>query len=42
MLNNSQSLLDLKIPPSKRLEKLRAKLKEFYSVRINDQWRVVF
>jgi toxin HigB-1 len=29
-------------PPSNRLEKLRGDLEGFYSVRINDQWRVVF
>lgn len=42
MLNNSQSLLDLKIPPSNRLEKLSGTMKDFYSIRINDQWRIVF
>ncbi len=42
MLNNSQNLLDLKIPPSNRLEKLIGKLKEYYSIRINDQWRIIF
>ena len=42
MLNNSQNLNDLKIPPSNRLEKLRGKLKEFYSIRINDRWWIAF
>lgn len=42
MLNNSQNLIDLKIPPSNRLEKLTGKLKECHSIRINDQWRIVF
>ena len=42
MLNNSQSILDLRIPPSNRLEKLSGKLSEFYNIRINDQWRIVF
>ncbi len=42
MLNNSQNITDLKIPPSNRLEKLAGKLKEFYSIRINDQWRIIF
>jgi proteic killer suppression protein len=42
MLNNSQSIADLKIPPSNRLEKLSGILKDFYSIRINDQWRIVF
>ena len=42
MLNNSINLQDLKIPPSNRLEKLGGKLKEYYSIRINDQWRIIF
>ena len=33
---------DLKVPPSNRLEKLKGELKSFYSIRINDQWRVTF
>jgi proteic killer suppression protein len=42
MLNNSQNISDLRIPPSNRLEKLSRDLKGFYSIRINDQWRIVF
>ncbi len=42
MLNNSQDLNDLLIPPSNRLEKLKGNLKEFHSIRINNQWRIVF
>jgi proteic killer suppression protein len=42
MLNNSQDIIDLQIPPSNRLEKLKGSLKDFYSIRINDQWRIVF
>ncbi|MGM0531807.1 MAG: type II toxin-antitoxin system RelE/ParE family toxin [Bacteroidota bacterium] len=42
MLNNSQSLPDLRIPPSNRLERLKGKAKDFYSIRINDQWRIIF
>jgi proteic killer suppression protein len=42
MLNNSQNISDLKIPPSNRLEKLSGKMKGFYSIRINDQWRIIF
>ena len=40
MINNSQSWSDLRIPPSNRLEKLKGS--DFYSIRINDQWRIVF
>ena len=42
MLNNSQDLNDLLIPPSNRLEKLKGDLKDFYSIRINNQWRIIF
>ncbi len=42
MLSNSQSIQDLLIPPSNRLEKLVGKARDFYSIRINDQWRIVF
>jgi len=42
MLNNSQNLTDLMIPPSNRLEKLKGTLKNFYSIRVNDQWRMIF
>ena len=42
MLNNSQNLIDLKVPPSNKLEKLAGKMSDFYSIRINDQWRIVF
>ncbi|MDP4265542.1 MAG: type II toxin-antitoxin system RelE/ParE family toxin [Bacteroidota bacterium] len=42
MINNSQSMADLKIPPVNRLEKLSGNLKDYYSIRINDQWRIIF
>lgn len=42
MLNNSQNIADLRMPPSNRLEKLRGNLKDFHSIRINDQWRIIF
>jgi len=42
MLNNSQNIGDLRIPPSNRLEKLSGNLRDFYSIRINDQWRIIF
>ena len=40
MINNSQNWTDLRITPSNRLEKLKGS--DFFSVRINDQWRIVF
>ncbi len=42
MLNNSQNLKDLTIPPANRLERLKGNFDGFYSIRINDQWRIVF
>ncbi|MBS1653123.1 MAG: type II toxin-antitoxin system RelE/ParE family toxin [Bacteroidetes bacterium] len=42
MLNNSFDIKDLMIPPSNRLEKLKGSLKDFYSIRVNDQWRIIF
>ena len=42
MINNSLDITDLRIPPSNRLEKLKGDLKEFYSIRVNAQWRIVF
>jgi len=42
MLNNSQNIKDLTMPPSSKLEKLGGDLKGFYSIRINDQWRIIF
>ena len=42
MLNNSQDIADLQIPPSNRLEKLTGKLSDFYSIRINNQCRIIF
>lgn len=42
MLNNSQNISDLRIPPSNRLEKLSGNRKLFYSIRINNQRRIIF
>lgn len=42
MLNNSQDISDLRVPPSNGLEKLGGKLSEFHSIRINRQWRIIF
>jgi proteic killer suppression protein len=41
-LNAAVRLEDLKVPPGNRLEALKGALKGFHSIRINDQWRVVF
>lgn len=42
MLNNAQSLMDLRIPPGNRLEALKGDLAGRFSIRVNDQWRICF
>ncbi len=42
MLNNAQDLNDLRIPPANRLEKLKGNWKGYHSIRINQQWRIIF
>ena len=41
-LHDAAVLTDLRVPPGNRLEALRGDLAGFHSIRINDQWRVVF
>ena len=42
MLNVAQELRDLAVPPGNRLEALKGELKGYHSIRINDQFRIVF
>jgi proteic killer suppression protein len=42
MLDAANRLEDLQVPPGNRLEALRGDLQGFHSIRVNDQWRVVF
>lgn len=42
MLNRSQTLQDLRVPPANRLEKLSGDRAGQYSIRINEQWRICF
>jgi proteic killer suppression protein len=42
MLNNAQSIKDLRIPLSNRFEKVKGNLKGSYSIRINKRWRNLF
>lgn len=42
MINNSVDVNDLRIPPANRLERLKGNLNAFYSIRINNQWRIIF
>jgi proteic killer suppression protein len=41
-LHDADGLHDLRLPPGNRLEALRGKWRGFHSIRINDQWRVIF
>jgi proteic killer suppression protein len=42
MINNAQNMNDLRIPPSNHLERLSGDLSNYYSIRINKQWRIIF
>ena len=42
MIEAAKVVEDLRIPPGNRLEKLVGNLDGCYSIRINDQWRIVF
>jgi len=41
-LHDAAELADLRVPPGNRLEALQGRWRGFHSIRINDQWRVVF
>jgi toxin HigB-1 len=41
-LNAARDLTDLRLPPGNRLEALKGKFKGYYSIRSNDQWRIIF
>jgi proteic killer suppression protein len=42
LINSAVRLDDLRIPPGNRLEALKGDYKGFHSIRIYDQWRIVF
>ena len=42
VLNAAQVLEDLRSPPGNRLEALHGDLRGFHSIRINNQWRIIF
>ena len=42
MLHYAKVLRDLLSPPSNRFESLKGNLNGYYSIRINDQWRIIF
>lgn len=42
LVGAAADIRDLTIPPGNRLEKLRGDLSGYYSIRVNDQFRVIF
>ncbi|MDC0434039.1 type II toxin-antitoxin system RelE/ParE family toxin [bacterium] len=42
VLNAAISVEDLRSPPGNKLEKLSGNLEGFHSIRINQQWRLIF
>jgi proteic killer suppression protein len=42
MIDAARRVEDLRVPPGNRLEKLSGDLAGFWSVRVNDQWRIMF
>jgi proteic killer suppression protein len=41
-MNRAGTVTDLSVPPGNRLEQLKGDLAGYYSIRINDQWRIIF
>jgi proteic killer suppression protein len=41
-LHDAADLADLRVPPGNTLDRLKRRLVGYYSIRINDQWRIVF
>jgi len=42
VINAARELSDLRVPPGNRLEALKGDREGSYSIRINDQWRIIF
>ncbi len=42
MIDDATTDQDLRVPPSNHFEKLRGNLKDFHSIRVNNQWRLIF
>ena len=42
MINQALNINDLRVPPGNRLEKLKGDYKQFHSIRVNQQWRIIF
>lgn len=42
MLDDATKDQDLRVPPSNHFEKLRGRLEGYHSIRVNEQWRLIF
>jgi proteic killer suppression protein len=42
MIDDATTDQDLRVPPSNHFEKLRGKLAAYHSIRVNQQWRLIF
>ena len=42
MINAADRINDLREPPGNRLEALKGELEGYHSIRVNDQWRIIF
>ena len=42
MIDNAETVEDLRVPPGNRLEALKGDRQGQYSIRINDQYRICF
>ncbi len=42
MIDDATTDQDLRVPPSNHFEKLRGNLAGFHSIRVNQQWRLIF
>ncbi|HZY05733.1 MAG TPA: type II toxin-antitoxin system RelE/ParE family toxin [Anaeromyxobacteraceae bacterium] len=42
LIGAAVDIRDLAVPPGNRLEKLKGRLAGFYSIRVNDQFRIIF
>lgn len=41
-LHDATGIVDLRVPPANRLEALKGDLAGWHSLRVNDQWRIIF
>jgi proteic killer suppression protein len=42
LLDSAAALIDLQSPPGNRLKALKGDMRGFHSIRVNQQWRIVF